>query len=81
MKKLIPAVLAGALEGSRTKPLTGHVEPDQVARVVIHNQLLSLNPRADQDRRIVKVRVLLDPESADRARKLIGLQVNVLLKP
>jgi HlyD family secretion protein len=75
------AVQAGALEGSRTKPLTGHVEPDQVARVVVHNQLLSLNPRADQDRRVVQVRVLLDPESADRARKFIGLQVNVLLKP
>jgi HlyD family secretion protein len=74
-------VQARALEGSRTKPLTGHVEPDQVARVVIHNQLFSLNPRADQDRRVVPVRVLLDPESADRARKFIGLQVNVLLKP
>ena len=75
------AVQAAALEGSRTNPLTGHVEPDQVARVVVHNQLLSLNPRADQDRRVVQVRVLLDPESADRARKFIGLQVNVLLKP
>ena len=78
----VPAtVQARALEGSRTSPLTGHVEPDQVARVVVHNQLLSLNPRADQDRRVVQVRVLLDPESADRARKFIGLQVNVLLKP
>ena len=75
------AVQAAALEGSRTNPLTGHVEPDQVTRVVVHNQLLSLNPRADQDRRVVQVRVLLDPESADRARKFIGLQVNVLLKP
>jgi HlyD family secretion protein len=75
------AVQARALEGSRTKPLTGHVEPDQVARLVVHNQLLSLNPRADQDRRVVQVRVLLDPESAERARKFIGLQVNVLLKP
>jgi HlyD family secretion protein len=75
------AVQARALEGSRTNPLTGHVESDQVARLVAHNQLLSLNPRADQDRRVVQVRVLLDPESAERARKFIGLQVNVLLKP
>ena len=75
------AVQARALEGSRTNPLTGHVEPDQVARLVVHNQLLSLNPRADQDRRVVQVRVLLDPESAERARKFIGLQVDVLLKP
>ena len=75
------AVQARALEGSRTNPLTGHVEPDQVARQVVHNQLLSLSPRADQDRRVVQVRVLLDPESAERARKFIGLQVNVLLKP
>jgi HlyD family secretion protein len=75
------AVQARALEGSRTNPLTGHVEPDQVARLVAHNQLLSLNPRADQDRRVVQVRVLLDPESAERARKFIGLQVDVLLKP
>jgi HlyD family secretion protein len=75
------AVQARALEGSRTNPLTGHVEPDQVARQVVHNQLLSLNPRMDQDRRVVPVRVLLDPESAERARKFIGLQVDVLLKP
>jgi ABC exporter DevB family membrane fusion protein len=74
-------VQARALEGSRTKPLTGHVVPDHVARLVVHNQLLSLNPRADQDRRVVQARVLLDPESAERARKFIGLQVNVLLKP
>jgi HlyD family secretion protein len=78
----VPATIqARALEGSRTNPLTGHVQPDQVARLVVHNQLLSLNPRADQDRRVVQVRVLLDPESAERARKFIGLQVNVLLKP
>jgi HlyD family secretion protein len=75
------AVQARALEGSKTNPLTGHVEPDQVARLVVHNQLLSLNPRADQDRRVVQVRVLLNPESAERARKFIGLQVDVLLKP
>jgi ABC exporter DevB family membrane fusion protein len=74
-------VQARALEGSRTKPLTGHVVPDHIARLVVHNQLLSLNPRADQDRRVVQARVLLDPESAERARKFIGLQVNVLLKP
>jgi HlyD family secretion protein len=74
-------VQALALEGSRTNPLTGHVVPEHVARLVAHNQLLSLNPRADQDRRVVQVRVLLDPESAERARKFIGLQVNVLLKP
>jgi hypothetical protein len=30
---------------------------------------------------VVQVRVLLDPESAERARKFIGLQVEVLLKP
>jgi HlyD family secretion protein len=78
----VPAsVQSRALEGSRTNPLTGHVEPDQVARLVVHNQLLSLSPRADQDRRVVQVRVLLDPESAERARKFIGLQVDVLLKP
>ena len=78
----VPAtVQARALEGSRTNPLTGHVEPDQVGRLVVHNQLLSLNPRADQDRRVVQVRVLLDSESAERARKFIGLQVDVLLKP
>jgi HlyD family secretion protein len=84
LKKLgsVPATVhARALEGSRTNPLTGHVEPDHVGRLVVHNQLLSLNPRADQDRRVVQVRVLLDPESAERARKFIGLQVNVLLKP
>jgi HlyD family secretion protein len=74
-------VKARALEGSQTKPLTGQVEPDQVARLVVHNQLLSLDPRADQDRRVVQVRVLLDSESAERARNFIGLQVNVLLKP
>jgi HlyD family secretion protein len=74
-------VKARALEGSQTRPLTGHVEPDQVARLVVHNQLLSLDPRADQDRRVVQVRVLLDSESAERARNFIGLQVNVLLKP
>jgi HlyD family secretion protein len=74
-------VQARGLEGSQTNPLTGHVEPDHVARLVVHNQLLSLNPRVDQDRRVVQVRVLLDPDSAERARNFIGLQVNVLLKP
>jgi HlyD family secretion protein len=74
-------VQARALEGSASKPLTGKVEPDQVAQQVVHNLLFSLNPRADQDRRVVQVRVLLDAESAERARKFIGLQVNVLLRP
>jgi HlyD family secretion protein len=78
----VPAtVQARALEGSKTNPLTGQVEPDQVARLVVHNQMLSLSPRADQDRRVVQVRVLLDSQSAERARKFIGLQVDVLLKP
>jgi ABC exporter DevB family membrane fusion protein len=78
----VPAtVQARALEGSKTNPLTGQVQPDQVGRLVVHNQLLSLSPRADQDRRVVPVRVLLDSQSAERARKFIGLQVDVLLKP
>jgi HlyD family secretion protein len=54
---------------------------DQVAGMIAQNQLVSLNPRADLDRRVVEVRGDLDAESAGKAARLVGLQVNVALSP
>jgi HlyD family secretion protein len=64
------------------QPLNAQLkETDQVARMIARNELLSLNPRADVDRRVIEVRGELDSDSADRAARLVGLQVNVQLTP
>jgi HlyD family secretion protein len=63
-----------------TQPLHATLKSkDEVAGMIARNELFSLNPRADQDRRVVDVRGELDAESTKRAASLVGLQVNVKL--
>ncbi len=67
--------LSTTLEGTVTRP-------EQMARLVARNALLSLGPRADVDRRVIEVKVDLQADSASEANHLVGLQVNVkFLRP
>jgi HlyD family secretion protein len=62
--------------------LTGRVSsPGAVARLVARNEVPALTPRASSDRRIVEVRVDLSPDSAERACRFIGLEVQVEFEP
>jgi HlyD family secretion protein len=64
------------------KTLTGRVSgPDAVAHQVARNEVPALTPRAGSDRRVIDVRVDLSPESAELARRFIGLQVQVEFEP
>jgi len=62
-------------------PLTGELKRDHIARMIAKNQLFSLNPREDVDRRVVEVRVPLQAEGVERASSLIGLEVQVEFQP
>jgi HlyD family secretion protein len=57
--------------------VTGEV--DRIGSVVGKNQLLSLDPRALQDRRVVKVAIRLD--DAELARRLVNMEVDVAIRP
>lgn len=62
--------------------LTGRLtDPDDVSHSVARNSVTGFSPRADSDRRIVEVRVVLDPKSVPLARQFIGLDVTVDFKP
>jgi HlyD family secretion protein len=63
------------------KPLTGEVKRRQITHMVGKNQLFSLNPRQDIDRRVVEVRVDLQPESTELASHYVGLEVQVEFQP
>jgi HlyD family secretion protein len=63
------------------KPLTGEVKHRQIAHMVGKNQVFSLNPRQDVDRRIVEVRVDILPESLELASRYTGLEVQVEFQP
>jgi HlyD family secretion protein len=51
----------------------------RIGSVVGKNQLLSLDPRALQDRRVVKVTISLD--DAELARRLVNMEVDVAIRP
>jgi HlyD family secretion protein len=63
------------------KPLTGKVHRDQIAHMISKNQLYSMNPREDIDRRVVEVRVDIDPDSVELASRYVGLEVQVEFQP
>jgi HlyD family secretion protein len=63
------------------EPLRGAVRRDQIARLIAKNQLFSMNPRDDIDRRVVEVRVDVRPESVARATRYVGLEVQVEFQP
>jgi HlyD family secretion protein len=64
-----------------SKPLTGEVQRRQITHMVGKNQVFSLNPRQDVDRRVVEVRVDILPESVDLASRYTGLEVQVEFQP
>jgi HlyD family secretion protein len=55
--------------------LRGTVE--QIGRMISSPALKSLDPFAQADRRVIEVRILLDPEDARQAAEFVGLQVDV----
>lgn len=59
------------------QPITGKVT--RIGSVVGKNQLVSLDPRALQDRRVVKVTITLD--DAELARRLVNMEVDVAIRP
>jgi HlyD family secretion protein len=63
------------------KSLTGDVQRYQIANLIAKNQLFSLNPREDIDRRVVEVRVDIRPDSVERASRYVGLEVQVEFQP
>jgi HlyD family secretion protein len=63
------------------KPLTGEVQRCQTTHMIGKNQVFSLNPRQDVDRRVVEVRVDILPESLELASRYTGLEVQVEFQP
>jgi HlyD family secretion protein len=63
------------------KPLSGEVRRHQVTHMIARNQLFSLNPRQDTDRRVVEVRVDVRPDSVELASHYVGLEVQVEFQP
>ncbi len=63
------------------KPLNGEARRNQIAHLIAKNQMFSLNPREDIDRRVVEVRVDVKPDSVDLASRYVGLEVQVEFQP
>jgi HlyD family secretion protein len=63
------------------KPLTGKVHGNKIARMIAKNHLFSMNPREDIDRRVVEVRVDIEPDSVELASRYVGLEVEVQFRP
>ena len=71
--KLGDAATAQVLERSVSGKVT------RIGSVVGKNQLVSLDPRALQDRRVVKVTISLD--DPELARRLVNMEVDVAIRP
>jgi len=64
------------------KTLNGIVDSAaSITRMVGRNQVYSLNPREDADRRVFEVHVRIAPEDQETAAQFVGLQVDVELLP
>ncbi len=62
--------------------LKGKVRSEaDLTRMIARNQVFSLGPREDADRRVVEVIARLDPESAAVAARFVGLQVTATFVP
>ena len=58
--------------------LHGHIPNEgAIGLSVARNSVVGFSPRSDSDRRVIEVRVELDDESAKRATKFVGLEVEV----
>jgi HlyD family secretion protein len=55
-------------------------EESAISRIISHNRVFSLDPRADRDRRVVEVLIPLENGDAEIAARFINLQVTVLLE-
>jgi HlyD family secretion protein len=74
-------VLATITSRALGKPLTGEVHRHQIAHQIAKNQGFSLNPREDIDRRVVEVRVDVQPDSVELASHYVDLEVQVEFRP
>lgn len=89
LERLTALLKKGAVTAEVTSPalpgdhkLTGRVlSENDVTRMIAKNQVFSLGPREDADRRVVEVVVRLDPAAAQTASRFVGLQVTVVLNP
>jgi HlyD family secretion protein len=75
------SVLATITSRALSKPLIGEVQRHHIARLIAKNQVFSLNPREDIDRRVVEVRVEVQPTSVELASLYVGLEVQVEFQP
>jgi HlyD family secretion protein len=74
-------VVATITSRALAKPLTGEVQRHHIARLIAKNQVFSLNPREDIDRRVVEVRVEVGSTSVELASLYVGLEVQVEFQP
>jgi HlyD family secretion protein len=64
--------------------LTGRLPKDgdkSITGMITRNQVFSLNPREDADRRVFEVRVEIEENDMKKAGQFIGMQVEVKLIP
>jgi HlyD family secretion protein len=76
-----PPVLATITSNALGKPLTGEVQRGQITHLIAKNQMFSLNPREDVDRRVFEVRVEIRPDSVELASHYVGHEVRVEFQP
>jgi HlyD family secretion protein len=74
-------VLATITSRALGKPLTGEVQQREITHLIAKNQMFSLNPREEVDRRVVEVRVIVRPDSVELASRYVGLEVQVEFQP
>jgi HlyD family secretion protein len=75
------SVLATIHAPALPRPFRGHLSDDSaISRIISHNRVFSLDPRADRDRRVFEVRVPLDSSDVDLAARFVHLQVTVLFE-
>jgi HlyD family secretion protein len=72
-----PVVATTMTSRALSKPLTGEVHRSQITHLIGKNQLFSLDPRQDIDRRVADVHVDVRPDSVELASRYVGLQVQV----
>ena len=73
----IEVAVSGQALGTEIQ-LRGHLAgKDAIGLSVARNNVVGFSPRSDSDRRVIEVRVDLDPESAKTAAKFVGLEVEV----
>ncbi len=75
-------VRASIEQGALPRTLRGSIDqPAAIARLIARNRVFALDPRADTDRRVVEVQIILDEADGEIAARFVGMQVTVLLEP